>query len=89
MHFVTAELDGGPVIAQARVDVQAGDTPETLAARLLPHEHRLLVACVRALASRELRWSDSGIQFGGSRLPRPLMLAADGSLVSAENAKTP
>ena len=89
VHFVTAELDGGPVIAQARVDVQTGDTPEPLAARLLPHEHRLLVACVRALASRELRWSDSGIQFGGSRLPRPLMLAADGSLVSAENAKTP
>ena len=87
VHFVTAELDGGPLIAQASVDVQANDTAEKLAARLLPHEHRLLVACIRALATGELRWSDCGIQFRGSRLHMPLLLAADGSLVSADGMK--
>src|SRR5579859_1766738 len=35
VHFVTAELDGGPVLAQADIDVRAGDTPDAIAARLL------------------------------------------------------
>lgn len=47
VHHVTAELDDGPPIAQARLPILAGDTPETLAARLLPLEHALLVRCVR------------------------------------------
>lgn len=41
VHLVTAGLDEGPVIAQAEVPVLAGDTPETLAARVLVEEHRL------------------------------------------------
>ena len=41
VHVVTEALDDGPVIAQARVPVRAGDTPETLAARVLEAEHRL------------------------------------------------
>ncbi|EQD51513.1 protein containing Formyl transferase, partial [mine drainage metagenome] len=41
VHFVTAELDGGPVLAQARMPVLPGDTPADLAARLLPLEHQL------------------------------------------------
>ena len=41
VHFVTAELDGGPVIAQASVAIFAGDTPEALAARVLVEEHKL------------------------------------------------
>jgi len=41
VHWVTAELDGGPVIAQTRVPISAGETPETLAARVLAEEHRL------------------------------------------------
>ena len=40
-HFVSAELDGGPVIAQAQVPVLPGDTVETLSARVLEAEHRL------------------------------------------------
>jgi phosphoribosylglycinamide formyltransferase 1 len=51
VHFVTPELDSGPIIAQAAVPVHEGDTPETLADRILTAEHRLypyalqLVAC--------------------------------------------
>jgi phosphoribosylglycinamide formyltransferase-1 len=41
VHIVTAGLDEGPVIAQARVPILPGDTPETLAARVLVEEHRL------------------------------------------------
>lgn len=41
VHFVTTELDGGPVIAQTRVPILAGDTAETLAARVLVEEHKL------------------------------------------------
>lgn len=41
VHWVTPGMDDGPTIAQARVPVLAGDTPETLAARVLVEEHRL------------------------------------------------
>lgn len=41
VHYVTAELDGGPVIAQAEVPVLPDDTPETLSARVLVEEHKL------------------------------------------------
>ena len=44
VHLVVPELDAGAVIAQARVPILAGDTPETLAQRLLPREHALLAA---------------------------------------------
>ena len=50
VHVVTAELDGGPVIAQAKVPVLPGDTPETLAARVLAVEHPLYVKALAQLA---------------------------------------
>jgi phosphoribosylglycinamide formyltransferase-1 len=50
VHEVTAELDGGPILGQARVRVAAGDTPETLAARVLTQEHRLYPMVLRRFA---------------------------------------
>ena len=47
IHEVTPDLDGGPILAQARVPVRPGDDAETLAARVLVEEHRLLVATLR------------------------------------------
>ena len=41
VHFVTSELDGGPVIVQARVVIKKDDNPQTLAARVLVQEHRI------------------------------------------------
>ena len=41
VHLVTGELDGGPIVRQAAVDVRDDDTPETLAARILEVEHRI------------------------------------------------
>ncbi len=50
VHLVDEEYDRGPVLAAAPVPVLPGDTPETLAARVLRAEHRLLPAVVRAAA---------------------------------------
>ncbi|SMQ64845.1 formyltetrahydrofolate-dependent phosphoribosylglycinamide formyltransferase [Devosia lucknowensis] len=55
VHFVTPGLDEGPVILQARVPVLAGDTPETLSARVLVEEHRIYPDALRLLASGEVR----------------------------------
>ena len=51
VHEVTAELDGGPILGQARVSIDADDTPDTLAARVLEQEHRLYPAVLRRFAS--------------------------------------
>jgi len=54
VHFVTAELDSGPIISQAAVPVLAGDTADTLAARILRQEHRLYPLVVRWFAEGRL-----------------------------------
>ncbi len=50
VHFVRAEMDVGPIVAQAAVPVIAGDTPDSLAARLLKAEHRLYPLALRLIA---------------------------------------
>ncbi|MFC0200696.1 phosphoribosylglycinamide formyltransferase [Paracoccus rhizosphaerae] len=50
VHEVTPELDSGPLLGQARVPVLLGDTPESLAARVLVQEHRLYPAVLRRFA---------------------------------------
>ncbi|TJZ79120.1 phosphoribosylglycinamide formyltransferase [Chitiniphilus eburneus] len=54
VHFVTAELDHGPIIAQAVVPVLEDDTADTLAARILKEEHRLYPEAVRLFAQGRL-----------------------------------
>lgn len=83
VHFVTAELDGGPLIAQARITISAGDDEDTLAARLLPYEHRLLPDVVALLATGHLRLAASGVTLDGMPLAAPLRLT-DAGLVRAE-----
>jgi phosphoribosylglycinamide formyltransferase (EC 2.1.2.2) len=74
VHYVTAELDGGPVVAQARISVGPQDTEETLAERLLVEEHRLLPAVVGAIASGRLRWQGEPT-LDGHPLVNPLAIA--------------
>lgn len=59
VHFVTPEMDSGPPIAQAAVPVLAGDTPETLAARVLKAEHRLYPIALRMVAEGRV-WMENG-----------------------------
>ncbi len=54
VHFVTPELDNGPIVAQACVEVHDDDTPETLAARVLAEEHRIYPEAVALLAAGRL-----------------------------------
>jgi phosphoribosylglycinamide formyltransferase-1 len=75
VHFVTPELDGGPVISQIEMPVEAGDTPTMLATRLLPLEHRLLAATVDLLAERRVTLGGDGVRFDGAPLTHPLRLA--------------
>lgn len=55
VHFVRAEMDAGPILAQAAVPVLSGDTPATLGARVLTAEHKLYPAALRLFASGLVR----------------------------------
>jgi len=55
VHFVVPELDAGPIIEQASVPVLEGDTPDTLAARVLAQEHRIYPHALKLLAEGKVR----------------------------------
>ncbi len=74
IHFVTEELDGGPVIVQARVPVLAGDDPDTLAARVLAREHVLYPLAVRWFAEGRLRLRGDRVWLDDAPLARPVDL---------------
>ena len=65
VHFVTGELDGGPVIAQVRVPVLADDDPETLAARVLEGEHVILPRTIAWFAERRIRMAGGRVLVDG------------------------
>ena len=62
VHFVTAEMDRGPIIIQAAVQVMPADTEETLAARVLRQEHRIYPEAVRWFMKDRLKLSDNGVE---------------------------
>jgi phosphoribosylglycinamide formyltransferase-1 len=78
IHFVTAELDGGPIIVQARVPVLPGDDPDTLAARVLEQEHRLYPLAIRWFAEGRCRLDGERVWFDGEPLAEPLRMASCG-----------
>lgn len=55
VHFVTEVYDEGPIIMQRAVEVLDDDTPESLAARILPHEHEIYVEAIRRFAEGRLK----------------------------------
>ena len=80
VHAVVPALDAGPVLAQARIPVLAGDTPDTLAERLRPREHALLVASVDAIARGRAALRGGRWALDGLALDAPLRLGDDGQL---------
>jgi phosphoribosylglycinamide formyltransferase-1 len=74
VHFVTAELDGGPVVLQARVPVLPGDDELTLAGRVLVQEHRIYPLAIRWFAEGRLRLEDGAVWFDGQPLDAPLVI---------------
>jgi phosphoribosylglycinamide formyltransferase-1 len=75
VHFVTATVDGGPVIAQVRVPLYASDTVATLAQRVLQQEHRLYPTVIRWYAERRISLAPDGqVLFDGEPLGKPRQL---------------
>lgn len=81
VHLVTAELDGGPVLAHARVCVLPDDTEETLAARVLSVEHPLLVACLNEWQRGHFSYAAPQVLYRGDVLQCPLEYQADPAAV--------
>lgn len=54
VHFVDENLDNGAIIAQKAIEVKDDDTPETLAARILEHEHALYVEAIKGIVKGEI-----------------------------------
>lgn len=68
VHFVTEELDGGPVVLQAVVPVHPGDTRDVLAARVAQQEHRLYPRAVSLFATGRLRMQGHAAWLDGAPL---------------------
>jgi phosphoribosylglycinamide formyltransferase-1 len=60
VHFVTPDLDHGPIIIQAAVPVLRDDTEQTLAARVLNEEHRIFPQAIRWLCQDQIKLSEQG-----------------------------
>ncbi|MDE1940040.1 MAG: phosphoribosylglycinamide formyltransferase [Alphaproteobacteria bacterium] len=67
VHFVVPELDAGPIIAQAAVPVEHGDTPDRLAARILEQEHKLYPAALKMLAEGGVKLENGRAVFQPAR----------------------
>lgn len=80
IHFVTAELDGGPVISQVVIPIHESDDAATLAARLGPREHELVVATVEFFTRHDVECADGSVTVDGQKIEKPLELQADGHL---------
>lgn len=73
VHFVTPELDGGPVIMQGRLQVRAGDTPESISARVHALEHIIYPHVCSLIAAGRVEWRDGTVYFDGAPLAGPLI----------------
>lgn len=73
VHFVTAELDGGPVILQSRVAVLPGDTEEALTARVRATEHIIYPRVIGWLGDGRLAWREERPWLDGKPLAEPLL----------------
>lgn len=80
IHFVTEELDGGPVISQVRIPVLANDDKDSLAARLAPMEHRLLVSTIELFSWHDVECRNGCVLCDGNKLNNVLLLQKDGTL---------
>lgn len=76
IHFVSEELDGGPVFLQARVPVLPSDDEKTLAERVLTQEHQIYPLAVKWFAEGRLQLSGNKVLLDGKKLGQPVDLAA-------------
>jgi phosphoribosylglycinamide formyltransferase 1 len=89
VHFVIPELDAGSVVAQTTIPVLPGDTPQSLAQRLLPREHLLLIAAVRAAIEGRLAERNGMAFYDGQPIFTPMRLDSAGNLTPPDAASSP
>ncbi len=73
VHFVTAELDGGPLILQSKVPVLPGDTEATVSARVQATEHIIYPRVIGMMAEGRLTWDAGRVRLDGRLLDSPLV----------------
>jgi phosphoribosylglycinamide formyltransferase 1 len=73
VHYVTAELDGGPVIMQGRLRIRAGDTPESISARVHTLEHIIYPHVCSLIAAQRIECRQGAVYFDGAPLAAPLV----------------
>ena len=74
VHFVRPEMDTGPIILQAAVPVEATDTPDSLAARVLSAEHRIYPRALRWIAEGRVRVENECVLIDGATAPADLLI---------------
>jgi phosphoribosylglycinamide formyltransferase-1 len=85
VHFVTEALDGGPPILQAAVPIESGDTPESLAARVLAVEHHIYPLAIAWWASGRLRLAQDAARLDGVVLPATGLRIVEGKIEGMAN----
>jgi phosphoribosylglycinamide formyltransferase-1 len=73
VHFVTAELDGGPVVMQGRLRVLPGDTPEAISARVHALEHIIYPHVCSLIGTGRIQWRAGSVYFDDEPLAAPLI----------------
>ncbi|MCB1852196.1 MAG: phosphoribosylglycinamide formyltransferase [Gammaproteobacteria bacterium] len=79
VHYVTEELDGGPLILQASVPIEPGDDAEQLAAKVLAKEHIIYPKVIRWVAEGRLALQNGNVILDGNPLDGPLILHNNGN----------
>ena len=77
VHFVTAEMDSGPIVAQGAVAVREEDDAETLAARVLDVEHRIYPLSLQLVASGRVRMADGRCLVDGVTAPGAALIVPE------------
>jgi len=77
IHFVTSELDGGPVVLQVKVPVLENDTRESLADRVLLHEHRIYCQAIQWFIEKRLYLYQGKAYLDGEMLTQPVIMEAE------------
>jgi phosphoribosylglycinamide formyltransferase-1 len=86
VHFVTPELDGGPVVIQAKVPVLPGDDEDSLAARVLAEEHVIYPQCVGWFAAGRLACREGAIWLDGRLQHEPVLREAGTAITTKSSA---
>jgi phosphoribosylglycinamide formyltransferase 1 len=73
VHYVTAELDGGPVIMQGRLRLRSGDTPDAVSARVHTLEHIIYPHVCSLIAAGRIECRSGAVYFDGAPLGAPLI----------------